>query len=98
MGELLWRGAGALEPEDVADACGRGNYQSELCGIRRRAKTDDGLVAAGHISFLAADNIEGAQVRFALLSINGDQVATVGRPDRRIVAAAAGRGVVSAHT
>src|SRR5258708_21776860 len=95
MGELF-RLPGALKPEDVADARRCGNDQSELRRFGCGAKTDDGLVAAGHISFFAIICIEPAEIRFALLCVHRDDAAAISRPDRRIAAAATWRGVVSA--
>src|SRR6267143_141291 len=95
MGELF-RLACALKPEDVADARRRGNDQSELGRVGIGAKTDDGLVAAGHISFFAIVCIEPAEIRFAFLCVHRDDAAAISRPDRRIAAAATWRAVVSA--
>src|SRR6266850_3173370 len=92
----LFRLASALKPKDVADARRRGNDQSELRRIGCGAKTDNGLVAAGHISFFAVVCIEPAEIRFAFLCVNRDDAAAISRPDRRIAAAATWRGVVSA--
>src|SRR5258708_35592208 len=94
MGELF-RLPGALKPEDVADARRCRNDQSELRRVGCGAKTDDGLVAAGHISFFTTLRIKPAKIRFAFLCVHRDDAAAISRPDRRIASAAAWRGVVS---
>src|SRR5712691_10188658 len=98
MGELFRRGARERKPEDIANAHGRGNDQSELRSIRRRAKTDDRLVAAGDIGFLAAGHLEGAQIRFAFPGVNREDAATISRPDGRIATASTWRGVVPTYS
>src|SRR6266550_7152250 len=95
MRELFGLTTRALEPENIPDTRRRGNNQSEFLRVRRGAKTDHGLVAAGQIRFLTAGRIEHSDVRFAFPGINRKDAAAIGRPDRRSVAAAARRSVVS---
>src|SRR5260370_25420064 len=95
MGELLWLPAHAFEPENIADARRGGNNQSEPGSVRRRAVTNHGLFAAGHVCFFAGGRVKGTEVCSAFFAVQRNNALAVAGPHRWSAATATRRGIIA---
>ena len=98
MGQLPRFAADAIEPEQIADARGRGDIVNETRCVRRGAKPHDGLIAFCDLSHRTGRHVERAEIGLAFLREILDDAFADGRPERPVPAASTGRGIVSEHT